>query len=96
MSNQTFLPEDYLAQKAERRTNLICLALFAVVMMAVVGAFLVTNRQWSRMRNPSPPQNRTTFMAMRECRKAGRRQTASSGAGRCGTPASRSAQRGAP
>lgn len=50
MSNQTFLPEDYLAQRAERRTNLICLVLFVVVMAGVVGAFLVTNRQWSRVK----------------------------------------------
>lgn len=45
MNNTSFLPEDYLAQKAERRTNLISLTLFAVVMIAVVGAFFVTNRQ---------------------------------------------------
>ena len=45
MSHSSFLPDDYLAQKADRRTNLICLTLFGVVMAAVVGAFLVTNRQ---------------------------------------------------
>lgn len=45
MSQSSFLPDDYLAQKADRRTNLICLTLFGVVMAAVVGAFLVTNRQ---------------------------------------------------
>src|SRR5688572_9263576 len=45
MNTTSFLPEDYLAQKAERRTNLISLTLFAVVMIAVVGAFFVTNRQ---------------------------------------------------
>ena len=50
MHNASFLPEDYLAQKAERRTNLICLTLFVVVMVAVFGAFLVTNRQWSQIR----------------------------------------------
>ena len=44
MSNASFLPEDYLAQKAERRSNIICLVLFGVVMTAVVGAFFVTNR----------------------------------------------------
>jgi Tfp pilus assembly protein PilN len=44
MSNASFLPEDYLARKAERRTNIISLSLFGVVMVAVVGAFFVTNR----------------------------------------------------
>lgn len=50
MNQSSFLPEDYLAQKAERRTNLICLTLFAVVMTAVFGAFLVTNRQWTQIK----------------------------------------------
>jgi Tfp pilus assembly protein PilN len=49
MSNPTFLPEDYLAQRAERRTNIVCVILFLVVMAAVFGAFLVTNRQWSHV-----------------------------------------------
>lgn len=48
MRNASFLPEDYLEQKAERRTNLISLTLFAIVMVAVFAAFLVTNRQWSK------------------------------------------------
>ena len=51
MSNASFLPEDYLVQKAERRTNLICLTLFGVVMIAVFGAFLVTNRQWTKVKS---------------------------------------------
>ncbi len=50
MHHASFLPEDYLAQKAERRTNLICLTLFVVVMIAVFGAFLVTNRQWTHVK----------------------------------------------
>jgi len=45
MSQASFLPEDYLSQKAEQRTNIISLTLFMVVMIAVVGAFFVTNRQ---------------------------------------------------
>jgi Tfp pilus assembly protein PilN len=52
MSTTTsFLPEDYLDQKAERRTNVISLSLFAIVMVAVFAAFLVTNRQWSQVRS---------------------------------------------
>jgi Tfp pilus assembly protein PilN len=46
----SFLPEDYLDQKAERRTNLISLTLFGVVMVSVFAAFLVTNRQWSQVK----------------------------------------------
>ena len=50
MSDTSFLPADYLAKRAEARTNLICLILFLVVMAAVAGAFLVTNRQWTFVR----------------------------------------------
>jgi Tfp pilus assembly protein PilN len=46
----TFLPEDYLAQKAESRTNLISLILFAVVMLGVLLAFLVTNQKYSQVK----------------------------------------------
>jgi Tfp pilus assembly protein PilN len=46
-SNSSFLPDDYLDQKAERRTNLISLALFAVVMLGVFLAFLFTNQKWT-------------------------------------------------
>lgn len=50
MSNASFLPEDYLAQKAERRTNIICLTLFGVVMGVVFLLFLFTNRQLSNVK----------------------------------------------
>ncbi len=46
----SFLPEDYLRQKQERRGNLISLALFCIVMFAVTGAFFVTNRQWTSVK----------------------------------------------
>ena len=46
----SFLPEDYVAKKAENRANLLCLSLFGVVMFGVVGAFFVTNRQWLSVR----------------------------------------------
>jgi len=42
----SFLPEDYLAKKAERRTNIFAITMFTVVMFGVIGAFFVTNRQW--------------------------------------------------
>ncbi|MHC4415100.1 MAG: PilN domain-containing protein [Planctomycetota bacterium] len=51
MSNTSFLPEDYLDQKAERRTNIISLTLFGIVMIAVFAAFLVTNREWSNVKD---------------------------------------------
>lgn len=50
MTDTSFLPEDYLAKQAERRTNAISLGLFVVVMAAVFGAFLVTNRQASQIK----------------------------------------------
>lgn len=46
----SFLPQDYVARKAEMRANLICLSLFGVVMFCVVAAFFVTNRQWLQVR----------------------------------------------
>jgi Tfp pilus assembly protein PilN len=48
--HSSFLPEDYLAQKAERRTNVISLILFAVVMLGVFLAFMFTNQRWSQVR----------------------------------------------
>jgi len=50
MTDTSFLPEDYLAKQAERRTNVISLTLFVVVMGAVFGAFLVTNRQATQIK----------------------------------------------
>jgi Tfp pilus assembly protein PilN len=46
----SFLPEDYLRRKSERRSIVISLALFAVVTMGVVGAFFVTHRQWNAVK----------------------------------------------
>ena len=45
--DRSFLPEDYVERRSERRTNLLSLTLFTVVTVGVVGAFLVTNRQWN-------------------------------------------------
>lgn len=46
----SFLPADYVANKAEMRANLLCLGLFGVVMFCVIAAFFVTNRQWLQVR----------------------------------------------
>ena len=48
--DSSFLPEDYLKKKAERRTNVLAIVLFVVVTFGVVGAFFVTNRQWHDVR----------------------------------------------
>jgi Tfp pilus assembly protein PilN len=45
-SDRSFLPEEYLQRRAERRTNALALALFSVVTVGVIGAFLVTSQQW--------------------------------------------------
>ena len=50
MSNTSFLPEDYLDQKADRRTNVVSLTLFGIVMVAVFAAFLFTNQQWTQVK----------------------------------------------
>ncbi|XVJ60995.1 MAG: PilN domain-containing protein [Tepidisphaera sp.] len=46
----SFLPEDYVARKAETRANFIAVFLFSIVMFLVVSAFFVTHRRWSTIR----------------------------------------------
>ncbi len=46
----SFLPEDYVAKKAEFRANVIILSLFGIVMILVVMAFFVTTRRWKDIR----------------------------------------------
>lgn len=46
----SFLPEDYIARKAEMRANFIAVSLFSIVMFLVVSAFFVTHRRWSSIR----------------------------------------------
>lgn len=48
--SKTFLPEDYVRGKDEARWNIISLLLFGVVMIAVVSAFILTNRRWQSVR----------------------------------------------
>jgi Tfp pilus assembly protein PilN len=69
MQNASFLPEDYIAQTAERRTNLLSVLLFGIVMTAVFGAFLVTNRQWTQVRTEQVRINADTEKAAGEIRK---------------------------
>jgi Tfp pilus assembly protein PilN len=48
--SKSFLPEDYVRGKDEARWNIISLLLFGVVMIAVVSAFILTNRRWQNVR----------------------------------------------
>ena len=41
-NNESFLPDDYLAKRVERRTNVICLVLFVLVVLGVGSAWYVT------------------------------------------------------
>lgn len=46
----SFLPEEYVRERAESRANIVSLLLFGTVLFGVVGAFFVTNRAWSSVR----------------------------------------------
>ncbi len=46
----SFIPEDVIQKRLERRTSAICLTLFFVVMICVVGAFFVTNQRWNEVK----------------------------------------------
>jgi Tfp pilus assembly protein PilN len=50
-SGSSFLPKDYVKGKQEIRFVAITVSLFVIVMLAVVGAFLVTNRRWATVRD---------------------------------------------
>ncbi|MEX0743970.1 MAG: PilN domain-containing protein [Phycisphaeraceae bacterium] len=56
--NMSFLPEDYLETRAARRTNIACLALFGVVMVALVAAYFVSSRQDTEVRDLHRQVNR--------------------------------------
>lgn len=55
---QSFLPEDYLQKKGERRAIAISLLLFVVVSIGIVGAFFVTFRQWTSVKATQEQVNR--------------------------------------
>jgi len=48
--DMSFLPEDYLEKRAQRRTNFISIVLFVVVMGGVIGAYMVTNEKRDNVR----------------------------------------------
>ena len=51
MQQPSLLPEEFVNETRERRTGLLAAVLFPLVLAAVVGAFFVTNRQWSQVRD---------------------------------------------
>ncbi len=55
--SMSFLPEDYIQRRVEQRTNLICLTLFGVVLIGVVGAFTVSWRQRAEVRTQQQQVN---------------------------------------
>lgn len=50
MANTSFLPEDYIERKIQRRTSLFSLVLFTLVMGGVLAAYMVTDRQRTEAR----------------------------------------------
>lgn len=44
MSTINLLPKDYVQRRSQHRTNTMCIALFAVVMVGVIGASMVSER----------------------------------------------------
>ena len=52
-----FLPDDYVRQRAERRTNIAAVILFAVVMGGVALAYLATDRTWNGVRSAQATVN---------------------------------------
>ncbi len=66
MKQDSFLPEDYVKSKGERRANMLSLTLFGVMMLAVVAAFFATNRKWMSVRNE---QRSINAMYVREAEK---------------------------
>lgn len=50
MANTSFLPEDYIERRIQRRTSLFSLALFVAVMGGVIAAYMVTDRQRAEAR----------------------------------------------
>lgn len=57
-ASASFLPSDYRVRRVEKRTSVLSLVLFFIVMFGVVGAFFVTNRQWSSVKREQEQINR--------------------------------------
>ena len=51
MSKLSFLPDDYVDGRIERRTNAVCLTLFLIMLVAIGAAYLITNQQRTDVRH---------------------------------------------
>jgi len=58
MSTINLVPDDYRQRRARRRANILCLALFCVVMAGVAGAIVVSNRSLGHTRQTLDRVNR--------------------------------------
>ncbi len=47
-SHVNFLPEDYLERRRQQRTNVVCLSLFGVVMIGLIGAFMLDEKRQAK------------------------------------------------
>ncbi len=54
----SFLPEDYVRDRRERRSNILAALMFGVVMCLVISAFFVTQRQWTSVMSQQEIINR--------------------------------------
>lgn len=62
----SFLPEDYVSKQHDRRTNVIGLTLFFVVITGVLGAFFVTNQRWTTVKEQQEAINARYQQAAKE------------------------------
>lgn len=62
----SFLPEDYVSRQHDRRTNIIGLTLFFIVITGVLGAFFVTNQRWSDVQSQQEAINTRYQQAAKE------------------------------
>lgn len=63
--NMSFLPEDYLEKKIARRTNIIFVALFSMMLITVLGADFVSRQQSVKIRDELQAKNQQ-FEQMRK------------------------------
>ena len=56
--NSSFLPEDYLARRLARRSNIVCVALFVVALAALTFMIFMTTQQRNQARTVNQELNR--------------------------------------
>ena len=70
MSNKVdFLPEDYLDKKSQRRTNIVCLFLFLMVVGGVGSGVLMSKQRQKSIRNQAEQINKQMIMAGESLKK---------------------------